>query len=1627
MSSNLEQIVTDLVTQTTSLTTATSIKRAAIDAVQGKAAEAAASALTAVEKANIATIKAASASLSESNSLANKLASGTSEANSLASSNSSTNSAAAALANKNLTNTYANNAFSSAAAADLASVNSLANKNSSNTFSVNASNFATISTSASVAAQTALAGTSSAVAQAANARDKAIAASQVATAANESLAAMSQTLHSGNIVKMFPYDTAKDSDGGAWIQKARGSWFNETLGGNKWGGQAVNELIERGDNLLAFPEEINSGAWSKINVTVTPNTTIAPDGTITADLVVSTVDNLEHRIGTENQNIGLPYIGVSSVYVKSAGETTFCLGDSAGSASATFNLSTGVVSSVASNWSATISPVGNGWYRCTFMGYMSSWHYLSIRNNRTPYIGDGVSGIYVWGFKINKVGVLPATYSASPELVSNGTFDLNVNGWIPSGDATITWESSGRMMVTKGSTGSSAYQVIQTVIGKMYSVYVDQTNGSGGLAYFFVGTTLNSSNLAGNGSGTASFRHNFIALTTTTYIHFGLNTGVAGNFAYVDNYSVKEVTVLATPYVPYSALAGTVYQNTTDGKFYSLNAAYGQTEVFRGISREFPATSMIVAESGRVIVYDTSVVGCPMWMVLSNGIHFWDVVSGRGITSVYAMQGQLYIGISSAAGYSGNGISILNFIAGSLLSNNMDNGAYWAGKIYNFTSTKGIQTHNGRVKAPEFALVSYVVNDIAVTVLDNAPVDPATGLKVPTIAIATTGGISVIKHDGTVANSQIINFGAATVAFDIMNNVVCMGENSAHYRKTIAPAYTEYVSTSGIAGIGLIGAVQAIRVCYAKNNAIYGRAIGIGGGVGVIKEDYTSFGKSLYAAINTSYNTGWQVGDSRLATLADTIAETITASGELIKNGTFDVDTNGWTSSDSLSVNGSGQLVITGTQAGWPQAFQTINNLIIGNRYCLQFEIIVPGSGISSPGATFFPQTGPGYYYPQTVGKHLAYFIATANYLSFGLVAASAATSTATYDNISCKLAVSDRSVKNNGLILNGTLTKAPVAIGANLVAYSGFSNLNYLRQPYSSSLDFGPGDWCIGMWINTLYGCDAANLVQYPEQLENSYWSKNSCSIISNAIVAPDGTTTADKIVENTTNAIHSVSSFPLTGLASGITTAFSVYLKAGERSFASVFSVGNSVRACLRIDLINGLITQQVVSGININSANITPVGNGWFRVSLCSTSAVNINLGFSVSTEIDGTIDANQGDSYLGDGISGIYAWGLKVNQGVSPGLYTVGQTAIYNPAAPAVLRSSINSSIKFGIDGTGLLSVTAYDGVNTRNTITPSPVNTGLPVQVFAYYKNDGSLAIAVNGVEVAKSNGLQLLSISNSTAVLTVGNSFNLDTPFPGTIALTRISATVPSADQIAYAYRTELPLFQPGAQCTIDGNSSVITAMTYDDSTDLLQVGTSWGRSSFKDLLRVESEVSTIGALTSISASNGVVSVASSSSSKTYQPSMSLRTEIKKRIEAARAIGKLMTPFEFDTIGFNATTTASSNSITAVAVTTGTPYLGMGISGTGVPSGTTIVGISGTTYTLSSACTVAGTGVLLGQTTFSMPKGYTAKTLYAGELRKREGATKTWTRSFDGFVEYINFAVSPGNGVWVSVLAARSN
>ena len=150
------------------------------------------------------------------------------------------------------------------------------------------------------------------------------------------------------------------------------------------------------------------------------------------------------------------------------------------------------------------------------------------------------------------------------------------------------------------------------------------------------------------------------------------------------------------------------------------------------------------------------------------------------------------------------------------------------------------------------------------------------------------------------------------------------------------------------------------------------------------------------------------------------------------------------------------------------------------------------------------------------------------------------------------------------------------------------------------------------------------------------------------------------------------------------------------------------------------------------------------------------------------------------------------------------------------------------------------------------------------QVFAVYNGSNQLRIYKNSNHVSSRS----VTISNQDArVILFGNSYNNNGGSEGTrsysvatnakMALARIGHGEPSQEFITKMYQDELGLFQENAKCTLYGTSSAVTGLAFDDSHDILHVGTSAGRSEFQGLTRINN--TTTAVTTAISASNKFV------------------------------------------------------------------------------------------------------------------------------------------------------------------------
>ena len=176
-------------------------------------------------------------------------------------------------------------------------------------------------------------------------------------------------------------------------------------------------------------------------------------------------------------------------------------------------------------------------------------------------------------------------------------------------------------------------------------------------------------------------------------------------------------------------------------------------------------------------------------------------------------------------------------------------------------------------------------------------------------------------------------------------------------------------------------------------------------------------------------------------------------------------------------------------------------------------------------------------------------------------------------------------------------------------------------------------------------------NLLTYSAQFENAAWTKSASSVSSNVVAAPDGTVTADKVIEAASSLDHAVYQTPT---VSAVTYTLSVYAKAAERTQVLLdFSGGTNFGA---FNLTAGTVVSTAGTGL---TASIQNVGNGWYRCSITQPQSAG-TLYPSVGPAVAGA------RVYAGDGTSGVYIWGAQFSQGSIAGDYTpTTSAAVYGP--------------------------------------------------------------------------------------------------------------------------------------------------------------------------------------------------------------------------------------------------------------------------------------------------------------------------------------------------------------------------
>ena len=223
------------------------------------------------------------------------------------------------------------------------------------------------------------------------------------------------------------------------------------------------------------------------------------------------------------------------------------------------------------------------------------------------------------------------------------------------------------------------------------------------------------------------------------------------------------------------------------------------------------------------------------------------------------------------------------------------------------------------------------------------------------------------------------------------------------------------------------------------------------------------------------------------------------------------------------------------------------------------------------------------------------------------------------------------------------------------------------------------------------------------------------------NALIAPDGTVSADFVAETATTGPHglgnqatnSTASFP--GRQEIVVYAAKPSLGVNARQYVSLgVQVGNPPNfpyypwefpenaAYVRVDLTTAQVSSTTYGANMSASSVVTDLGTGWVLIKLRYTPPSNLN-GW-INPQMGPNISPT-GGPYAGDATKGAYFWGWGIRPLITPGL-TLANTLQAKPTLSNTVRLS-----QFGAaantDNNALLKALSYFGTNSGTLIIDAP--------------------------------------------------------------------------------------------------------------------------------------------------------------------------------------------------------------------------------------------------------------------------------------------------------------------------------
>jgi hypothetical protein len=275
-------------------------------------------------------------------------------------------------------------------------------------------------------------------------------------------------------------------------------------------------LIEESrTNALTYSNDFNNVIWTKTNCSIVLAGT-SPDGTANTNVLVEDSASGNHWFFTANAVIGSYTL---SVYAKPDTRNWLVMRVTlaSGNAIAFFNVSTGAIGTLAAGLTATITPAGNGFYRCSISGTLVVGAVVigaASADGVASYAGNSGNALGLYGAQL-EAGAFATSY-------------------IPTTTVAVTRNADAVSMT--GTNFSSWYNASEGAFVVEYSLNALNTVVSQELLQLLDDTAANNLTMAANNTATTAFTTAVTATVSQGFITFN---GVTANTIDKMAYAVK--------------------------------------------------------------------------------------------------------------------------------------------------------------------------------------------------------------------------------------------------------------------------------------------------------------------------------------------------------------------------------------------------------------------------------------------------------------------------------------------------------------------------------------------------------------------------------------------------------------------------------------------------------------------------------------------------------------------------------------------------------------------------------------------------------------------------------------------------------------------------------------------------------------------------------------------------------------------------------------------------------------------------------------------------------------------------------------------------------------------------------